>query len=132
MSRFKGREAEALEEAIRSLAEATGRSYGQVEAALDEVVTPTLTAGDIDRKNYTYCSYLDVQKDVKLKFLVPSVHKEAAWGMARNYLRDRGIKPITKTVLQLYPKNYVVEARRLFAEGHFYQTERQGDSVSHE
>lgn len=124
MSRFKGREAEALEEAIRSLAEATGRSYAEVEAALDEVITPTLTAGDVDRKNYTYCSYQDVDASVAFKFLVPSAHKEAAWGMAKNYLRDRGIKRISKAVLRLYPKNYVKEARQLFAEGQFYKVEK--------
>ena len=121
MSRFKGREAEALAEALQMLAKATGKTVGQVEAVIDEVVTPTLTLEDIDKRNYTYCSYHDSAVG-NPKFLVPSVYKEPALGMARNYLLGLGIK-MHYNKMHLYPKNYVVEARQLFAQGLFYKTE---------
>lgn len=123
MSRLKGREAEALGEAIRCLSEAWGKTAAEVEARLDYVVTETLTAADIEKKNYTYCSYFDPAAYLTLKFLVPSANKAAAWGMACNYVRDRGVKRFNKKHLYLYPRNYVNKARKLFEEGSFYRAE---------
>lgn len=116
--RFSGREEEALEEAIRALAELSDRTYSEVEDALDDILTPTLTESDIDKHKYTLCHYTPDS----LSFIVPTTLKVVATSMAREFLLKRkNIKMKTSELCTVTgSRSLAPRARQLLSEGEFY------------
>lgn len=110
-----------------------GLTPEEVSAILQQVSSqvsygaPVLTAEDIEKRNYTFVQILSARDSSGEKvndsdFIVPSRLKEPALKYARQYASELGWTCPEKTSSgtvnwQLYPGNYVVKARKLFAEG---------------
>ncbi len=74
-----------------------------------------MTAEDIEARNYVYCSATYSDPLRWEKFLAPHpTNRNAALIAATDYATAQWGEPVT---IRLYPRNYVKEARRLFAAG---------------
>ena len=75
-----------------------------------------MTAADIEARNFTYCSATYHEPLRWEKFLVPAVKVKEARAQAEAYALAQWSKP---SRIHLYPRNYVVKARELFAARRF-------------
>lgn len=89
-----------------------------------------MTIQDVNDRNFTYCcAVLNKEDDDsvsdglrQLHFLVPYGTLMAARLPAFNYAKDRWEKDGWKLEkVRLYPRNYVRDARKLFANGDYAQ-----------
>ena len=71
---------------------------------------------DLKTRNYTFCDahYFGDSDSQFHQFLVGTPNKVEAKAAAEKYARDHWGEPYT---VALYPRNYIREARALFAQG---------------
>ncbi len=78
-----------------------------------------MTSADIEAREYTYCSATYHDPLRWEKFLVPAVKVAEARRQAEAYALAQWGEP---SQIHLYPRNYVKNARALYASGRFPAT----------
>ncbi len=87
----------------------------------------TMTIDDVNNRNYTYVSINNYTFDdngficdsAPLKILVSSPYIIEAQAKVRIYMELHKLTCSPEDI-SYYPRNYIVKARKLFAEGKFY------------